>query len=84
MRFRDIEPKIICTYTISVHNFDGCNTKCKFHLVRTVYISDAGTGGAGGAVAPPMFGRIERGGGSGGVPHYYLPPQYFSPSGITE
>jgi hypothetical protein len=37
-------------------------------------------GGAGGAIAPPHFIRIEGAAGNGGVPpwlpHYYLPPQF--------
>ena len=34
-------------------------------------------GGAGVAIAPPLFGRIEGAAGSGAAPHYYL--QYFLP-----
>ena len=34
-------------------------------------------GGAGEAIAPPLFGRIEGAAGSGAGPHYYL--QYFLP-----
>ena len=33
--------------------------------------------GAGGAHAPPDFGRSEGAAGSGGAPHYYVPPQIF-------
>ena len=34
-------------------------------------------GGAGGAHAPPDFGISEGAAGSGGAPHYYVPPQIF-------
>ena len=38
-------------------------------------------GGAGGAIAPPLFGRIEGAAGSGATPHYYLyyylPPHFY-------
>ena len=37
-------------------------------------------GGAGGAIAPPLFGRIEGAAGGGATPHYYLyyylPPHF--------
>ena len=36
-----------------------------------------GGGRAGGAHAPPDFGRSEGAAGSGGAPHYYVPPQIF-------
>ena len=49
--------------------------------------SDAGTGGARGALAPPIFGSsvnpIPTGGGQIIPTYYYWPPQIFSPSGIT-
>ena len=37
-------------------------------------------GGAGGAIAPPLFGTIEGAAGDGATPHYYLYyylPPYF-------
>ena len=34
-------------------------------------------GGAGWAHAPPDFDRSEGAAGSGGAPHYYVPPQIF-------
>ena len=38
-------------------------------------------GGAGGAIAPPLFGRIEGAAGGGATPHYYvyyyLPPHFY-------
>ena len=37
-------------------------------------------GGAGGAIAPPLFGTIEGAAGDGATPHYYLyyylPPHF--------
>ena len=37
-------------------------------------------GGAGGAIAPPLFGKIEGAAGGGATPHYYLyyylPPHF--------
>ena len=36
-------------------------------------------GGAGGAIAPPLFGTIEGAAGDGATPHYYLyylPPNF--------
>ena len=38
-------------------------------------------GGARGAIAPPLFGRIEGAAGGGATPHYYvyyyLPPHFY-------
>jgi hypothetical protein len=57
------------------------------HPGTTGLHSGAGTGGAGGATGPPIFGRsvnpIQTGGGQIIPTYYYWPPQFFSPSGIT-
>ena len=49
------------------------------HMYVSTYVHNRGVskGGAGGAIAPPLFGRIEGAAGSGAAPHYYL--QYFLP-----
>ena len=36
-----------------------------------------GEGGRGERASPPDFGRSEGAAGSGGAPHYYVPPQIF-------
>ena len=45
-------------------------------------------GGPGGPLAPPIFGRsvnpIQTGGAQTVPTYYFWPPQYFSPSGITD
>ena len=45
-------------------------------MARVWYTGTLIKGEAGGAIAPPHFGRIEGAAGRGGAPHYYLPPQF--------
>ena len=53
------------------------------YIVHSTYLFFRGVseGGAGGAIAPPLFGRIEGAAGGGATPHYYvyyyLPPHFY-------
>ena len=47
---------------------------------KATSIRGVSKGGAGGAIAPPLFGTIEGAAGAGATPHYYLyyylPPHF--------
>ena len=54
--------------------------KGKRHDESENYHRGVSKGGAGGAIAPPLFGKIEGAAGGGATPHYYLyyylPPHF--------
>ena len=51
-----------------------------FNSHRYIHNRGVSKGGAGEAIAPPLFGRIEGAAGDGATPHYYLyyylPPHF--------
>ena len=64
-------------------NVDVIHICCKNHIsIYSGQTDNRGVskGGAGEAIAPPLFGRIEGAAGDGATPHYYLyyylPPHF--------